>query len=122
MMTPNAPMPMPPTTGAVVTLTYPPEEIATLSLTGTTASGRQFGPYSLSATQAPSASTVGFVFDPSDAGAAMLCGQANDSKGQARLGSCTSMTLRADAVISAELSMDACVAHITVPVVGTICP
>jgi hypothetical protein len=67
----------PQTTGLVVKVEYLASSIDRLAVSGfTSMSARRFGPYQLTQKQLPSGATVGFVFDPTDAGQATICAEA----------------------------------------------
>jgi hypothetical protein len=66
--------PAPPETALVLTVNYNDGEVDHWHITGVAlASGRPFGPYDAHGSQVQSGQTVGLIFDPSDAGAAMVC-------------------------------------------------
>ena len=69
----------PPVTGLVVTIDYD-SSVARVEVSGAAeTTGRQFGPWSLTSEQLVSGGSVGFVFDASDAGSAMICAQTFDA-------------------------------------------
>ena len=74
---------MPPaTTGLVLTLHYTRYNVQAVSLSGATyKTSRRFGPYVVAQDDLPRDSTVGFVFDASDEGTAMVCGESRDDNG-----------------------------------------
>lgn len=74
---------MPPaTTGLVLTLHYTRYNVQAVSLSGATyKTSRRFGPYVVAQDDLPRDSTVGFVFDASDEGTAMVCGESRDDSG-----------------------------------------
>ena len=75
--------PPPPATGLVLTLHFDHTNVESVALSGSTsASARRFGPYVVAASLLPRDSTVGFVFDPSDEGTAMVCGESRDLSGK----------------------------------------
>ena len=72
----------PPTTGLVLTLHFTHYNVKAVSLSGATyATSRRFGPYVVAEDDLPRDSTVGFVFDASDEGTAMVCGESYGDTG-----------------------------------------
>ena len=66
-------------TALVLTVMYNDNNIDHWHITGVAlASGRAFGPYNASGDQVQSGATVGLVFDPNDAGTAMVCVEGRD--------------------------------------------
>jgi hypothetical protein len=83
-------------TGLVVTIDYD-GDVARVEVSGAAeTTGRQFGPWSLTSQQLVSGGTVGFVFDASDAGSAMICAQTFDSSDTAQDFDCEVFDVRAD--------------------------
>jgi hypothetical protein len=74
---------MPPaTTGLVLTLHFTHYNVKAVSLSGATyTTSRRFGPYVVAEDDLPRDSTVGFVFDASDEGTAMVCGESRGDTG-----------------------------------------
>lgn len=71
------------TTGLVLSLHFDHSNVHDVALTGATyTSARRFGPYVVSEDDLPRDSTVGFVFDTTDAGTAMICGESHDDSGK----------------------------------------
>lgn len=96
--------PLPSTTGLVVAIQYPGRDVHDLSISGATVlTARHFGPYVLAASTLPSGGTVGFVFDPSDAGDAMVCGTARDAIGMVDSTACDLFKVRAEQVMQGTL-------------------
>ena len=66
--------PAPGQTALVVKVTYDDSNIDHWHITGVAlSSGRSFGPFDASGNQVQSGETVGLIFDPDDAGTAMVC-------------------------------------------------
>lgn len=100
------PSPLPSTTGLVVTIDYPGRDVQDISISGaTTATSRHFGPYVLSSTTLPSGGSVGFVFDPNDAGDAMVCATARDKLGATDSTGCAMFRVRAEQVTQGTLTL-----------------
>lgn len=95
-----------PVTGLVVTIDYS-GDVDHLAVSGAAeATGRRFGPWTLSTAQLTSGGTVGFIFDPADAGSAMVCAQTFDHDGNDRAFNCGSYDILADTVTDGTLAMD----------------
>lgn len=95
-----------PTTGLVVAVHYDPDHVHELMLRGATAmTGRKFGPYVLSDDQLPPGGTVGFVFDASDEGSVLVCGDARDDGGNVLASDCDQFDVRADLVSHGDLTL-----------------
>jgi hypothetical protein len=100
------PAPAPMVTGLVIAIDYT-GQIATISVGGSAeASGRRFGPWTLDTNTLVSGGTVGFVFDPSDAGGAMVCATARDSFHNTLDVDCNVFQVRPDQVVDGMLSLD----------------
>jgi hypothetical protein len=97
-------MTSPPVTGLVVTVNYE-GEVATVELNGAAATGRRFGPWTLPTAKLASGGTVGFVFDPSDAGSALICAQSRNREGLTLDVQCQTFVVRADEVVNGALSL-----------------
>jgi hypothetical protein len=95
-----------PVTGLVVAIDYS-GDVARIDVSGAAeTTGRQFGPWSLTADQLTSGGTVGFIFDAADAGTAMVCAQTFDRDGNDRDFDCGTYDLVADSVTDGTLAMD----------------
>jgi hypothetical protein len=69
-----APAASPPETALVLTIMYRDQTFDTLHLTGVTlATGRPFGPFEAHGSEVRPGATMALLFDPSDAGSAMVC-------------------------------------------------
>jgi hypothetical protein len=89
----------PPATGLVLALDYNHRDVVEVSLSGATySSQRKFGPYVVSEQAMPSDNTVGFVFDESDAGRAMICGETHDVTGHVLSSGCDTFSIRSDSI------------------------
>ena len=94
------------TTGLVLTLHFSRYNVQTVSLSGATyTTSRRFGPYVVNENDLPRDSTVGFVFDPSDAGTAMVCGESRDFSGQTMQQGCDTFNVVADDVTHGSLTL-----------------
>jgi hypothetical protein len=102
----SAPPPAPaPVTGLVVAIHYR-GDVATISVSGAAeASGRRFGPFILSSDTLTSGATVGFIFDASDGGSAMICAESRDPTGQSIDYACGIFPVRANQVMNGTLSL-----------------
>jgi len=98
---------MPPeTTGLVLTLHFSHYNVKAVSLSGATyASSRRFGPYVVAEDDLPRDSTVGFVFDPDDAGTAMICGESHDDHGNVLQEGCDTFDIIAADVTKGSLTL-----------------
>lgn len=97
---------LPSTTGLVVTIDYPGHDIQDVSVSGaTTVSSRHFGPYVLSSSTLPSGGSVGFVFDPTDAGDAMVCATTRDNVGSTDATGCDMFRVRAQQITQGTLTL-----------------
>lgn len=77
------------TTGLVIQLHFDHTNVHEVALSGATyTTSRKFGPYIVNENDLPHDSTVGFVFDASDAGMAMICGETHDSSGKVLASGC----------------------------------
>jgi len=93
-------------TGIVLTLHFDHYQVQTVSLSGSTfATSRRFGPYVVSEDDLPRDSTVGFVFEPDDAGTAMICGESHDDTGQVRQAGCDYFDVVAASVTKDSLTL-----------------
>ena len=93
----------PPTTGLVLELHFDHTNVMQVALTGSTsATSRRFGPYVVAEKALPHDSTVGFVFDGSDAGTAMICAESHDVSGKVLASGCDTFD-----VVSAQVTQGA---------------
>lgn len=96
----------PPPTGLVLALHYHHSEVVEVSLSGATyTSQRKFGPYVVAEKSMPSDDTVGFVFDPSDAGRAMICGETHDVTGHVLATGCATFSVRSQSINHDDLTL-----------------
>jgi hypothetical protein len=96
----------PPATGLVLAVHYDHTNVSNLTFSGATyASQRKFGPYNVAETSMPSDHTVGFVFDPTDAGRAMICGESRDDTGRVLETNCDTYAIRSDNVTHDDLTL-----------------
>jgi hypothetical protein len=103
---PPPPVSPPPVTGLVVAINYG-GNVSTIQISGAAeASGRHFGPWSLSARTLTSGATVGFIFDPSDGGSAMICAESRDAFGNRIDVACGLFPIRANQVENGSLTLD----------------
>jgi hypothetical protein len=80
--------------------------VQTVSMSGSTfTSSRRFGPYVVTEDDLPRDSTVGFVFDATDAGTAMICGESHDNSGQVMQAGCDTFDIIAAAVTKGSLTL-----------------
>jgi hypothetical protein len=99
---PTAPAPV---TGLVVAILYS-GDVASIKVSGAAeASGRHFGPWTLSSQTLTSGATVGFIFDPSDGGSAMICAETRDPNGQLIDVACGLFPVRAGEVMNGSLTL-----------------
>ena len=92
-------------TGLVLSLRFDHSNVMQVSLTGATiATARRFGPYLVAENSLPRDSTVGFVFDASDAGMAMICAESRDLVGKVLASGCDNYDLVATQVIRDSLT------------------
>ena len=96
-----------PPTGLVITLDYNDDDIVMLKVHGTSATERAFGPYGLTAMQAPSGSTVGLVLDATDEGRAKVCTEGRDQSGTVLASACDELEVRAGTITRGTLSLTA---------------
>jgi hypothetical protein len=76
-------------TGLVLSLHFDRSNVHEIAFSGATSvSARRFGPYVVAEDDLPRDGTVGFVFDASDAGSAMICGESHDSTGKVLASGC----------------------------------
>lgn len=102
----SADMLEPPSTGLVLALHYHHTNVVEVSLSGATyTSQRKFGPYVVSEKSMPSDDTVGFVFDESDAGRAMICGETHDFSGHVLANGCDTFSVRSQSVNHDDLTL-----------------
>src|SRR2546429_5731963 len=94
-------------TALVVRVTYRESNVVALHVTGVAlAHGRSFGPFDATSPDAvQSGATIGLLFDPADAGGAMVCIQARGDDGEVRASACGSFALRAHEVGRVELPL-----------------
>ena len=96
----------PQSTGLVIELHFNHYQVDTVSLSGSTfASSRRFGPYVVDENDLPRDSTVGFVFDPDDAGTAMICGESHDDHGDVLQQGCDTFDIIAADVTKGSLTL-----------------
>ncbi|MCU1278489.1 MAG: hypothetical protein JWM53_2035 [bacterium] len=94
--------PPPPPTGLVLALHFDHTNVMQVQLDGATmTTSRRFGPYMVAEKALPRDGTVGFVFDPSDAGMAMVCAESHDFTGQVLQSGCDNYD-----VVSAQVTHD----------------
>lgn len=94
------------TTGLVIALHFDHNNVHEVALSGATyATSRKFGPYVVDEDNLPHDSTVGFVFDPGDAGTAMVCGEAHDSSGRVLASGCDTFDVVAGDVQHGSLTL-----------------
>ncbi len=93
------------TTGLVLALHFDHSNVESVALSGATAAARRFGPYVVSENDLPRDSTVGFVFDASDAGMAMVCGESHDSSGNVLSSGCDTFAIVGDEVENGTLTL-----------------
>ena len=97
--------PTPGETALVLTVNYDDTSIDHWHITGVAlASGRAFGPYNADGDQVQSGQTVGLVFDPADAGTAMVCIEGRDGT-TPRQNACGMFAIRADEISHGEISL-----------------
>jgi len=98
---------MPPaTTGLVLTLHFSHYNVKAVSLSGATyTSSRRFGPYVVAEDDLPRDSTVGFVFDASDEGTAMVCGESRDDTGTVLAQGCDTFDIIGKQVTHGSLTL-----------------
>jgi len=102
----DASQPPPPTTGLVLSLHFDHWNVEAVTLSGATfASSRRFGPYVVAESALPRDSTVGFVFDPSDEGTAMVCGQSHDDSGNLMQSGCDTFDIVSATVTKGSLTL-----------------
>jgi hypothetical protein len=93
-------------TGLVLTLHFDHSNVMQVALTGATiATSRRFGPYLVAEKSLPRDSTVGFVFDASDAGMAMICAESHDLVGKVLASGCDNYDLVGAQVIRDSLTL-----------------
>ncbi len=96
----------PPTTGLVLSLHFDHTDVLQVALSGaTSATARRFGPYLVAVSALPRDGTVGFVFDASDAGTAMVCGESRDVTGQVLASGCDTFDVVGDEVTHGSLTL-----------------
>jgi hypothetical protein len=96
----------PPATGLVLALDYNHRDVVEVSLSGATySSQRKFGPYVVSEKAMPNDDTVGFVFDASDAGRAMICGETHDVTGHVLASGCDTFSIRSQSINHDNLTL-----------------
>jgi hypothetical protein len=102
----DATQPPAPTTGLVLSLHFDRTNVDAVTLSGaTSASSRRFGPYVVSENDLPRDSTVGFVFDASDEGTAMVCGQSHDVSGNMLQSGCDTFDIVGATVTKGSLTL-----------------
>ncbi len=93
----------PPVTGLVIAIDYD-GNVKRIEVSGAAeTTGRLFGPWSLTSDQLVSGGTVGFVFDPSDAGGAMICAQTFDDDDNAKDFDCETFTVLAGQITGGSI-------------------
>jgi hypothetical protein len=96
----------PPTTGLVLELHFDHTNVMQVALTGATyATSRHFGPYVVAEKALPRDSTVGFVFDDSDAGTAMICAESHDVTGKVLASGCDTFDVVSAQVTQGSLTL-----------------
>jgi hypothetical protein len=94
------------TTGLVIELHFDHTNVHEVALSGATSqTSRKFGPYVVDEDNLPHDSTVGFVFDASDAGSAMVCGESHDSSGHVLASGCDTFDVVAGDVEHGTLTL-----------------
>ena len=94
-----------PLTGVVVAIDYD-DGAARIEVSGAAeASGRRFGPWSLTRDQLASGGTVGFVFGADDAGSAMICAQSFDDDDDTLDYDCGDFDVRAGEVTHGQIAL-----------------
>ncbi|HEX6838883.1 MAG TPA: hypothetical protein VF334_20030 [Polyangia bacterium] len=98
----------PAATGLVLTLHFSHYNVKAVSLSGATyATSRRFGPYVVAEDDLSSRdSTVGFVFDPSDEGTAMVCGESRGDTGTVLAQGCDTFDIIAQQVTHGSLTLN----------------
>ena len=95
----------PPVTGLVIAIDYD-GNVARIEVSGAAeTTGRLFGPWSLTSDELVSGGTVGFVFDASDAGSAMICAQTFDDNGNAQDFDCETFTVLAGQISDGSIDL-----------------
>jgi hypothetical protein len=103
---PTVSAPSPPVTGLVVAIHYS-GAVNTIQVSGAAeASGRRFGPWTLPATTLTPGATVGFIFDASDGGSAMICAESRDAFGVRIDIACGLFPIRANQVMNGALTLE----------------
>jgi hypothetical protein len=98
--------PPPPATGLVLTLHFDHTDVEAVALSGSTfATSRRFGPYVVAENALPRDSTVGFVFDPTDEGTAMICGESHDGNGNVMQSACDTFDIIGGQVTKGSLTL-----------------
>lgn len=88
------------TTGLVLAIHYDDYHVDHLVIRGAVAmSGREFGPFVVSADDLRPGDTIGLVFDADDAGGAMVCADARDRDDDVRASDCDDFDIRAAQVL-----------------------
>jgi hypothetical protein len=100
------------TTGLVLALHFDHSNVESVALSGATAAtSRRFGPYVVSEDDLPRNGTVGFVFDASDAGSAMICGDSHDATGNVLSSGCDTFDIVSGQVGNGTLTLYSSSAH-----------
>ena len=93
-------------TGLVLTLHFDHTNVMTVELSGATyATARRFGPFVVAEDALPRDSTVGLVFDPGDAGTAMVCAESHDVTGKVLGAGCDTFDVVGDEVTHGSLTL-----------------
>ncbi|MCU1277042.1 MAG: hypothetical protein JWM53_588 [bacterium] len=96
----------PPPTGLVLALHFDHTDVMQVALNGATyATSRHFGPYLVAEKALPRDSTVGFVFDASDAGTAMVCAESHDLVGKVLASACDTFDIVGAEVTHGSLTL-----------------
>ena len=94
------------TTGLVLSLRFNRSNVHEVALSGATATtSRRFGPYVVDENDLPRDGTIGFVFDASDAGTAMICGESHDSTGKVLASGCDTFDVVGGSVETGSLTL-----------------
>jgi hypothetical protein len=97
--------PAPGQTALVLQVNYSVSGVDHWHITGVVlTTGRSFGPYDAQGDNVSSGQTVGLVFDPSDAGAAMVCVEARDGI-TPRASACSAFQIKANDVSQGSIDL-----------------
>jgi hypothetical protein len=96
----------PNTTGLVLSLHFDHTGVNSVEITGATSTtARSFGPYYVAEDDLPRDSTVGLVFDASDAGSAMVCAESHDLSGKVLGSGCDTFDVVSAQVTQGSLTL-----------------